>query len=140
MTLQQRLATPRKLAEVVSAGMAIVGVVGLFQPSSLAKTLSLGSLIGAASTFVVNRYTHKAYVSIAAQYAIALETRHNQEMEGAKRRVQAGDDEISLLELKLETADAARLEVMQQLKSEQKAALRAEKEIKRSDRCFESHP
>jgi chromosome segregation ATPase len=82
--LARRFQSPKLLAESIAAGLAVVGVVCLFQPSSLAKTFSIASFLASGSTLGLTRFNHRLYVEIAYRHATELGDRH----EAAKRQLE----------------------------------------------------
>jgi hypothetical protein len=82
--LARRFQAPKMLAEGVAAGLAAIGLVCLFQPSPLAKTLSIASLLTSGSTLSLSRLNHRLYVGTAYRHAAELGDRH----EVAKRQLE----------------------------------------------------
>ena len=128
--LSKRLLAPRRFADVVAVALTLAGGIGLFQPSQIAKTLSLGSLIGAVATFGVSRYTHQAYAEIAYHYASQLEDRHTVELEAIKKQIEVRDQEITKLEQLIGLEEEARSEALTRLATEQRDSLQAETKLK----------
>jgi hypothetical protein len=82
--LARRFQSPKILAECVAGGLATIGLVCLFQPSPLAKTFSIASLLTSGSTLSLSRLNHRLYIETAYRYATELGDRH----EAAKRQLE----------------------------------------------------
>jgi hypothetical protein len=74
--LQDKMQSAQMLSGAIAIGLAVVGWVGLFQPSSLAKTLGLTSLLSGATAYGLTRLTHGVYVDCAYGYVSQVSDRH----------------------------------------------------------------
>lgn len=65
--LANRFTRPQAIANACAGGFGVLGVWLLFQPSTLARSLSLASLLTSGGTVGISRLSHKHYIDLAFQ-------------------------------------------------------------------------
>ncbi len=71
---------PKMIANALSTGLSAVGIMCLFLPSSLGKTLSVASILSAGATLGVSQLTHKSYVNISFEQVRKEDVRYSEDL------------------------------------------------------------
>jgi hypothetical protein len=85
--LRDDLKPAQTIANLVAGGLFGLGMFALFQPSSLAKTVGISSVIASAISVGTSRLTHTVYIDRAYGHVAKIQTRYELEKETANRRL-----------------------------------------------------
>jgi hypothetical protein len=85
--LRDDLQPAQTIANLVAGGLFGLGILAMFHPASLAKTLGISSVIASAISVGTSRLTHTVYIDRAYGHVATIHARHELEKETAHRRL-----------------------------------------------------
>jgi len=122
-TLAQEMGTSLKIADFISAGIACVGLFFIVQPSRIAQTIGLSSLLAGGASAGVTRLTHKRYVDFTYSRVKATS-------DASEGQIRTLTQQVTDLELQLAHVVDELSENSDLLKRQISAQVEAEKELK----------
>jgi hypothetical protein len=137
--LAQSMNQPLTISDLISAGLACVGLFFVFQPSSLARTVGLSTLLAGGATAGISRLTHKQYVDLAYN-------RIKTTTEASEGQIESLQRTVSDLELQLahvvdelsENSDLLKRQVSAQLQAERGFRSAIERLTKEKEQALEA--
>jgi hypothetical protein len=121
--LAGQMSSALAIADLISAGLGCLGLLFVFQPSSIARTLGLTTLLSGGAIAGISRLSHKRYIDIVYDHISKQNGISEQEIERLSKEVERLEGEV------LNLADELR-ENSQLLERQVIAQLQAEKQLK----------
>jgi hypothetical protein len=137
--LAQSMNQPLIISDLISAGLACVGLFFVFQPSRIAQTVGLSTLLAGGASAGISRLTHKRYIDIAYKRISAATSASEGQIESLQRTV--SDLELQLAHVVdelSENSDLLKRQVSAQVEAERSFRTAIERLTKEKEQALEA--